>query len=75
MSEIANLIDRFGVGISVTIVFVMSSVTLLKWVLGKLNSEIQEIHEIVVKLIDRIRKMDEHILQIGGKIGINRKDD
>lgn len=85
MENILELVTKFGLGIALAIVLAYLLGIIIKWMIGKLSSQIDENHRsvtdqltnnynIAVKLIERINRLDDDVSGMAGKMNYQRRE-
>ena len=73
LTEWVEILNKFGIGVAAIVAITGLLWRLINWLISKHDAKTDKQSEIQIQLIDRIRIMDEHLIEIGGKVNVKRK--
>ena len=67
-------VTKFGLGIALALVLAYLLGLVIKWMLNEFSKKIDDLHLIVVKLIERINRLDDDVSEMARKMNFERSD-
>lgn len=61
MEELLKMVTNYGLGIVLAIGVFWSQLKLINWLITKHNKQLETLHEISIKLIDRFNRFDDKL--------------
>jgi predicted membrane protein len=74
MENTLELVTKFGLGTALALVLAYLFGLVIKWLLGEFSKKIDDLHAIVVKLIDKSVRLDDDIGGMAGKLNYQRRE-
>jgi len=74
MENTLELVTKFGLGIALALVLAYLLGLIIKWMLGQFSAKLDELHLIVIKLIERINRLDDDVSAMAGKMNFARSE-
>jgi hypothetical protein len=74
MENTLELVTKFGLGIALALVLAYLLGLVIKWMLNEFSKKIDDLHLIVVKLIERINRLDDDVSEMARKMNFERSD-
>jgi F0F1-type ATP synthase membrane subunit b/b' len=74
MENTLELVTKFGLGIALALVLAYLLGLVIKWMLNEFSKKIDDLHLIIVKLIERINRLDDDVSEMARKMNFERSD-
>lgn len=64
VNQVLHIVETLGFPIFIAVILIAGMYLMLKWMMNTLLSKLQQMWNMIVKLIDRIRALDNSIIRL-----------